>query len=144
MVLTGTSYVSNFQFAPHFLNQPGLEQPRADGSSRRSVVNFNLTIMAEPRLQIIRPVELVVREAADDRGRSLIPAVPWRESLSKSPARSFPNQEHVWIGLKPLDDPGKRIKRLAGSVTLEVSPSLPGSPSATIAVGFDFADVPLP
>ena len=29
---------SRFQFAPYFFNQPGLEQPRADGSSRRPLL----------------------------------------------------------------------------------------------------------
>jgi hypothetical protein len=146
IALTGTYYQSNFQFAPHFFYQPGLEQPRPDGSSRRPSLSANLTIMAEPRLKIVGPVELLVREAVDDRGRNLIPAAPWRQSLRNPPVRAigFPNEEFITIALKASDDPGKQIKRLAGSVTLEVAESQPGSPGAMVEVGFDFADVPLP
>jgi hypothetical protein len=141
--LTGTSSVSNFQFAPHFYHQPGLEQPRADGSSRRRVLAAQMLVMAEPRLFIIGPEELVVREAVDDRGRSLIPSAPWRQALEKSPGRSFPNQEHIAIPLRIQDEPSRRIKRLTGSVTLRVAPQ-GGAPIARVEVGFDFAEVPLP
>jgi hypothetical protein len=146
VVVTGTHYSSRFQFSPYFYNQRGLEQPRADGSSRRPALVVGLLIMAEPRLKIVRPVELTVREAVDDRGRSLIPVAPWREPLSKPAAQGFSNQEHVAVPLAFPDDPGERIKRLAGSVTLEVSTDRPGSrsPVATVEVGFQFADVPLP
>jgi hypothetical protein len=144
LVLTGTSYSSRFQFTPHFYNQPGLEQPRGDGSSRDPKLAANLLIMAEPRLKIVGPVELVVSEATDDRGRSLIPATPWREALKKPPGRSYPNQEHIQIGLRPLDDPGRKIKRLVGHVVLEVAQDREAAPVAKVAVRFDFADVPLP
>jgi hypothetical protein len=99
--------------------------------------------LAEPRLRIAGPVELVVREAVDDRGRSLIPAVPWRAWLTKPPNHGFTNVEFIQVPLVPLDDPGKRIKRLAGSVAVEVAAEA-GAPVATVEVGFDFADVPLP
>lgn len=143
VVLTGTGYSSQFQFAPYFDNQPGLEQPKADGSSRRPRLTASLTIMAEPRLTIIRPVELVVREAIDDRGRSLIPAAPWRQPLEKGPGRSYPNQEYVGVPLTPLRDPGRRIRHLAGSVTIDAAPQ-GGFPVGRAEVPFDFADVPLP
>jgi hypothetical protein len=103
-----------------------------------------LLIMAEPRLRIIRPVELVVREAVDDHGRSLIPAVPWRQPLTQGPDRSFPNQESVRVPLKSMEDPGQRIKHLAGSIIVEVADERAGSTAAMVEVGFDFANVPLP
>lgn len=144
VVVSGTYYHSNFQFAPYFYHQPGFEQPRPDGSSRRPVLSAQLTVMAEPRLRIVRPVELIVREAVNDRGRSLIPATPWRQALEPSPGQSDANQQYVPIPLTPLDDPGKRIKRLAGSISIDVADRKPGSPIATVEVRFDFADVPLP
>lgn len=144
VVLTSVYYASGFQFAPHFFNQDGVEQPRTDGSSRHPRLTASLAISAEPRLKIIRPVELVVREAIDDRGRALIPAVPWRQSLEKPSARGFPDQEGVGIPLRPLDDPGRSIKRLAGSLALEVGEAPPGSATAMVELRFDFADVPMP
>jgi hypothetical protein len=144
VVVTGTYYTSNFGFAPHFYNQPGFEQPKTDGSSRQPILSATLLIMAEPRLRIVRPVELVVREAVDDRGRNLIPAVPWRQSLSQGPARSLPNQEFVGVRLKPMEDAGQRIKHLAGSIIIEAADGRAGSPGAMVEVGFEFAGVPLP
>jgi len=144
VMVTGTYYTSNFVFAPYFYNQPGVEQPKTDGSSRHPTLWARLLIMAEPRLRFVRPVELVVREAVDDRGRSLIPAVPWRQSLSLGPDRSYPNQEFVVVPLKPMDDPGRRIKHLAGSIIVVAADGRGGSPGAMVEVGFDFADVPLP
>ena len=134
---------SNFQFAPYFYNQPGFEQPKADGSSRQPYLAAQLMVMAEPRLRIVSPVELIVREAVDDRGRSLIPVTPWRQALKPSPGQSYPNQQYVPIPLEILADPGKQIKRLAGSVSIDVADRKPGSPIATVEVRFDFADVPL-
>jgi hypothetical protein len=142
--LNGTSYVSDLAFAPDSYNQPSLEQPRPDGSSRRPSLSVGLIVLAEPRLKILGPVELVVREAVDDRGCSLFPAVPWRQSLTRPPNHGLTNGEFLGIPLKPLDDPGKRIKRLAGTVALEVSEGRAGSAVATVEVGFDFANVPLP
>jgi hypothetical protein len=144
VMVTGTHYTSNFWFSPIFYNQPGIEQPKTDGSSRRPILAAALLIMAEPRIRIVRPVELVVREALDDRGRNLIPAVPWRQSLSQGPARSFPNQEFVPVPLKPMDDAGERIKHVAGSVIIEAADGRAGAPGALVKIRFDFADVPLP
>jgi hypothetical protein len=144
VVVTGTYYTSNFGFAPHFYNQPGFEQPKTDGSSRQPTLSATLLIMSEPRLRIVRPFELVVRKAIDDRGRSLIPAAPWRQSLTHGPGQSFSNQEFVGVPLKPMDDPGQRIKHLAGSIIIEAAEGRGGSPGAMVDVGFEFADVPLP
>jgi hypothetical protein len=143
VVVTGMYYTSNFGFAPHFYHQPGFEQPKTDGSSRQPTLSARLLIMAEPRLRIVRPVELLVREAIDDRGRSLIPAVPWRQSLKEGLNASF-NQEFVNVPLKPMDDPGQRIKHLAGSIIVEAADGRAGSRQTMVEVGFDFADVPLP
>lgn len=144
VVLTGVSYTSGLQFAPYAFDQPALEQPKADGSSCHPSLTANLLIMAEPRLEIVEPVELVVREAVDDRGRSLIPATRWRQPLSKPAGRGYPNQEYVGISLRPLENPGKQIKHLAGSLTLGVAEAVPHSPAEIVDVGFQFADVPLP
>jgi hypothetical protein len=144
VIVTGTYYTSNFAFAPHSYNQPGFEQPKTDGSSRRPSLSANFLVMAEPRLRIVRPVELVVRAAVDDRDRILIPAVPWRQSLTQGPARSFPNQEFVAVPLKPMDDPGERIKHLAGSIIVDAAGGRGGSAGAMVEVEFDFAEVPLP
>ena len=144
VMVTGTHYVSNFGFAPYFYNQPGVEQPKTDGSSRHPTLLATLLIMAEPRLRIVRPVELLVREAVDDWGRNLIPAVPWRQSLSRGPGGSFPNQEFVGVPLKPMDEPWQRIKHLAGSIIVEAADGRDGSHGAMVEVGFDFADIPLP
>lgn len=144
VVLTWVSYTSGLQFAPYVFDQPALEQPKADGSSRHPSLAAHLLIMAEPRLEIVEPVALVVREAVDDRGRALIPATPWRQPLSKPAGHSYPNQERVDILLRPLEDPGKQIKHLAGSLTLGVAQAVPNSPAEIVEVGFDFADVPLP
>ncbi len=127
VVVTSASYSSRFQFAPYLYDLPGPEPPRADGSSRRPELTVNAFVMAEPRLRIVGPVELVVSEATDDRGRSLIPKTPWQVSLTKPAGRSYPNQEHVGISLLPLDDPGRKIKRLAGRIVLEVSEDRDGA-----------------
>ena len=144
VVVSGTYYQSNFQFAPYFYNQPGFEQPKADGSSRQPVLSAQLMVMAEPRLRIVSPVELIVREAVDDRDRSLIPAAPWRQSLQAIAGTELPQPAVRPDPAQPLDDPGKRIKRLAGSVSIDVADRKPGSPIATVEVRFDFADIPLP
>lgn len=143
IIVTGMYSRSNFVFTPYFYNQPGVEQPKTDGSSRHPALSATLLIMAEPRLRIVHPVELVVREAVDDRGRSLIPAVPWRQVLSQGSARSYPNQEFVGVPLTLMDDPGQRIKHLAGSIIVEAADGRGGSPGAMVEVGFDFADIPL-
>jgi len=146
VVVSGTSYSSAFQFAPYFFHQPGLEQPKRDGSSRRPVVSAHLTVTAEPRLNIHGPVAMLVRDAVDDRGRSLLDVVPWRQSW-KNPSggpKGLPNEEQFAVPMKALDDPGKVIKRLKGSLSVEVSARAPGSPSTVVKVAFDFADVPMP
>jgi hypothetical protein len=138
-------YVSRFRFAHRAIGEPDPEPPKPDGSSRRPVVSAHLLVTAEPRLKVHGPVELILREAIDDRGRSLIPSVPWRRSLRNPPSRSgFPNQESIAIPLAVPNDPGRRIKRLAGSVSVEVSESTNRQPVATAEIGFDFRDVPLP
>jgi hypothetical protein len=144
VMLMGLHYSSNFQFAPHFYHQPGFEQPRPDGSSRRPTQAANLTIMAEPRLQILSPVELVVREAVDDQDRSLIPQVPWRQPLKTSMNGSYRNQEFIAVPLMRLEDPGERIKRLAGSISVKVFDTKGRTPAATVEMQFDFREVPLP
>jgi hypothetical protein len=148
VIVRGTSYSSAYQFAPHFflIREHGLEQPRRDGSSRRPVLFAQLTVTAEPRLKVHGPVELVVVEAVDERGRTLLDVIPWRQSLKNPQKRftGFPNEEHLTMSLKALDDPGKRIKRLRGSVSLEVSAPAPGSPRTVAEVSFDFTDIPMP
>ncbi len=125
VVVRGTSYTSAFQFAPYFFifHEHGLEPPKHDGSSRRPVLSALLTVMAEPRLKIDGPVELVVHEAVDERGRSLLDVVPWRQSW-RNPSESangMSNEEFFSIPLKALDDPGKAIKRLKGNACIQVS-----------------------
>jgi hypothetical protein len=146
VIVSGTSYTSAFQFAPYFFHQPGLEQPKRDGSSRRPIVSVHLTVTAEPRLTIHGPIELVVHEAVDDRGRSLLPAVPYRQSWTNPSGgpKGWPNEEHIAVPLMTLEDPGKRIQRIQGSVSLLVSARETGSPQIVAKVTFDFADIPLP
>jgi hypothetical protein len=146
VIVRGTFYDSGLQFAPYFFNQPGIEQPKPDGTSRRPRLSAGLTVAAEPRLKIHRPVALEIREAVDDQGRSLLEAVPWRHTW-KGPegvVRAPGSEQQIVVPLKVLEEPGKTIQRLRGTVTVEVSAHTSTGPTALAEVAFDFADVPLP
>ncbi len=146
IMVTGTYYLSAYQFAPHFFNQPGLPQPNRDGSSRQPVVYINLLITAEPRLKILGLPETVADEAVDDRGRGLLNVTPWRESRRKPHRgpKGFSNEDFAQVVIKGLDDPGKTIKRLRGKLSVELSDHDSGSPARIVEASFDFRDIPLP
>jgi hypothetical protein len=148
VVVSGTYYFSSHQFASFFYFPPGRKEPTHDQmTSHVPDVSVNLAVMCEPRLSMHGIAELVVLEAVDEQDRSLLTAVPWRQSF-KNPSggpRGLPNEEHIGVPLKLLDNPGKLIKRLRGSASVVVSSARePGSPTTLAEVTFQFKDIPMP
>jgi hypothetical protein len=154
IAVSETSYERNIQLAPlHQFERPipGVREP-----SDQTYLAVHLVVLGEPRFWIRFYYDLVIREAIDERGRSLIPTVPWRLSLKDAwqhrpndpeaaQVRAYANHMKLAIPLKLLDDPGKRIKRLRGSASVGVAPG-PGPEGSITPVefSFDFADIPLP
>jgi hypothetical protein len=146
IVVARLSYGRDIRFAPTNFPQPGVENSILDRPGDLTFFTAELIIMAEPRLKIDRLGDLTVHEATDDRGQSLLIAGSASQPLKDRP------------GLIPLDAastsvpltlsyprvPGKRIKRLRGTLLLEVSARKARQPTVATVVAFDFSDVPMP
>jgi hypothetical protein len=154
IAVTGTSYERTIQLAPLIPSErpvPGAYRPRD-----KTYLAVHLAVRSEPRLTILFYQDLVIREATDERGRSLIPVVPWRLSLKDSwnhppkeprlPDVGFvPDGGEISIPLELLDEPARRIKGLKGSISVGVASGRTPEASLTpVELSFDFADIPLP
>ncbi len=154
IAVTGTSYERTIQLAPLNPSErpvPGVYRPRD-----KTYLAVHLGVRSEPRLMILFYHDLLIREAIDERGRSLIPVVPWRLSLKDSwnhapkeprlpDVRSVPDGTEIAIPLELLDGPARRIKRLEGSLSIGVASGYGPEASLTpVELSFDFADIPLP
>ncbi len=154
IAVSETSYERSIQLAPlHQFERPipGVREP-----SDQTYLAVHLVVLGEPRFWILSYYDLVIREAVNERGRSLIPAVPWRLSLKdawrhrqndpeSAQVRAYANHMTLTVPLKLLDDPGKRIRRLRGSASVgAVSGHGPEASATPVEFSFDFADIPLP
>jgi hypothetical protein len=154
IAVTGTSYERTIQLAP--LNPSERPVPGAYRPRDKTYLAVHLAVLSEPRLLILFYQDLVIREATDERGRSLIPVVPWRLSLKDSwnhapkeprlpDVRLVPDGTEISIPLELLNEPARRIKRLRGSISVGVASGRGPEASLTpVQSSFDFADIPLP
>jgi hypothetical protein len=146
IALTGLIYVRDIRFTPLSWPQPEGAAASRDGPSDQTLFSAELHVMAEPRLRIQRFGGLAIRQAVDDQGRDLIHSGSRAQSPNIAQGVIHQGGMSMWAPL-PLSypgNPGKLIKRLSGSISLEVSRRAAGSRPDSTEVTFDFTQVPMP
>ena len=146
IVVARLSYGRDIRFTPPLFPQPGTANSSHNRPGDESFFAAELIIMVEPRLKIVCLGDLTVHEAIDDRGQSLIGGGHGRQPLKDRQGLIPADAAAVTVPVAMTypSDPGKRIKRLRGSMPIEVSARKGGSQAVATVVNFDFADVPMP
>jgi hypothetical protein len=145
-VVARLSYGRNIRFTPTLFPQPGTPISSHDRPGDESFFSAELIVMVEPRLKIERLGDLTVHEATDELGKSLIAAGTLRQALPSRQGLIPPDAAAISVplSLNYPSEPGKRIKRLTGSMPVDVSTRKGGTQAVGTVVNFDFADIPMP
>jgi hypothetical protein len=146
IVVARLSYGRDIRFTPPLFPQPGATSSGRNRPGDECFFTAELIIMVEPRLKFVRLGDLSVHEAIDDRGQSLFGGGQESQPLKDRQGLIPPDAAAITVPLAMTypSEPGKLIKRLRGSMPIEVSGRKGGTQAVATVVNFEFADIPMP
>ncbi len=145
VVASRISYGRDIRFTSAQFPPPADVESTQDRPGDQTFFSAEIIVMAEPRLKIEHLGDLTIHEAIDDRDQSLLVG-SGHQPLKDRQSLIAPDAAVVTVPvtLNYPGEPGTKIKRLRGSVPLEVSARRAPREASAAVVSFEYANIPMP